>query len=181
MFSRRLRYPVIAIVSVILCSLACAAKTKEGPAYQKWLNEDVRWIITPQERAQFQKLSTDQQRDDFIVAFWERRDPTPGTPENEFKEEHYQRLAFANQHFAANIPGWESDRGRIYIVYGPPDSIEVHGPESHGLNILSSGASRAAAPFMIWHYRRLANAPQGQSFKVVDKCQCGEYKLEGAR
>ena len=87
--------------------------------YKKWLSEDVRWIITDQERADFKRLSTDKQRDDFVVAFWERRNPIPGSSENKFKEEHYRRLAYANTHFAAGVPGWKTDRGRRYILYGP--------------------------------------------------------------
>lgn len=87
--------------------------------YKKWLEEDVAWIITDQERADFAKLSTDKQRDEFVVAFWERRNPTPGSTENKFKEEHYRRLAYANSHFANGVPGWKTDRGRKYILYGP--------------------------------------------------------------
>ena len=86
--------------------------------YKKWLNEDVVWIITDEERAAFKQLSNDEERDNFIEAFWQRRDPTPDTEENEYKEEHYRRIAYANEHFAAGIPGWKSDRGRIYIMYG---------------------------------------------------------------
>ena len=92
--------------------------------YKKWLDEDVRWIITDEERSAFMQLSNDEERDQFIEAFWGRRDPTPDTEENEFKEEHYARIAYANEHFAAGIPGWKSDRGRIYIVFGKPDEIE---------------------------------------------------------
>jgi GWxTD domain-containing protein len=88
-----------------------------GP-YKKWLDEDVAWIITDEERQAFRQLSNDEERDQFIEAFWQRRDPTPDTEENEYKEEHYQRIAYANEHFAAGIPGWKSDRGRIYIMYG---------------------------------------------------------------
>jgi len=88
--------------------------------YKKWLEEDVAWIITGQERADFVKLSTDKQRDEFVVAFWERRNPRPGSSENKFKEQHYRRLAYANTHFAAGVPGWKTDRGRMYILYGPP-------------------------------------------------------------
>lgn len=86
--------------------------------YKKWLEEDVRWIITDQERANFLKLATDRQRDEFVVAFWERRNPIPGSSENKFKEEHYRRLAYANTHFATDVPGWKTDRGREYILYG---------------------------------------------------------------
>jgi GWxTD domain-containing protein len=87
--------------------------------YKKWLREDVAWIITDQERIDYTKLSTDKERDDFVVAFWEHRNPTPGSSENKFKAEHYRRLAYANTHFAAGVPGWRTDRGRIYILYGP--------------------------------------------------------------
>src|SRR5882724_3889288 len=94
--------------------------------YKKWLEEDVVWIISDEERAAFKQLSNDEERDNFIESFWQRRDPTPDTAENEYKEEHYRRIAYANEHFAAGIPGWKSDRGRIYIVYGPADEIESH-------------------------------------------------------
>ena len=92
--------------------------------YKKRLEEDVAWIITGQERADFVKLSTDKQRDKFVVAFWERRNPTPGSSENKFKEQHYRRLAYANTHFAASVAGWKTDRGRMYILYGPPVSAK---------------------------------------------------------
>jgi GWxTD domain-containing protein len=98
--------------------------------YKKWLTEDVAWIITDQERTDFKKLSTDKQRDDFVVAFWERRNPIPRSSENKFKEEHYQRLAYANTHFAAGVPGWKTDRGRIYILYGPGPASEQNAPGS---------------------------------------------------
>ncbi|MFZ2083622.1 MAG: GWxTD domain-containing protein, partial [Candidatus Sulfotelmatobacter sp.] len=94
--------------------------------YKKWLNEDVVWIITDQERAAFKQLSNDEERDNFIEAFWQRRDPTPDTEENEYKEEHYRRIAYANEHFAAGIPGWKTDRGRMYIMYGPADEVDSH-------------------------------------------------------
>ena len=105
---------------------AKALKIELSKTYRKWLDEDVRWIITDQERSAFMQLSNDEERDQFIEAFWQRRDPTPDTEENEFKEEHYRRIAYANEHFAAGIPGWKTDRGRIYIVFGPPDEIDSH-------------------------------------------------------
>ena len=91
-----------------------------------WLEKDVAYIITDEERAAFRQLSNEEERDQFIEAFWQRRDPTPDTEENEFKEEHYRRMAYANDHFAAGIPGWKSDRGRMYIMYGPADEVESH-------------------------------------------------------
>src|ERR1700722_2737122 len=101
------------------------SKEIKGP-YKKWLDEDVVWLITVEERAAFKQLSNDEERDNFIEAFWQRRDPTPDTEENEYKEEHYRRIAYANEHFAAGIPGWKTDRGRMYIMYGPADEVDSH-------------------------------------------------------
>lgn len=94
----------------------------KGP-YKKWLDEDVRWIITDQEMKAFKSLSNDEEREAFIENFWLRRNPNPDSPENEFKEEHYRRIAYANEHFPAGKPGWKTDRGHIYIAYGKPTSI----------------------------------------------------------
>ena len=105
---------------------ARALKQELSKPYKKWLDEDVSYIITDEERAAFRQLSNDEERDNFIEAFWQRRDPTPDTEENEFKEEHYQRIAYANEHYAAGVPGWKTDRGRIYIVFGKPDEIDSH-------------------------------------------------------
>ena len=105
---------------------AKAFKAEVSQTYKKWLNEDVRYIITPEEEAVFKSLSNDEERDNFIENFWLRRDPTPDTPENEFKDEHYRRIAYANEHFAAGIPGWKTDRGRIWIMYGKPDETDSH-------------------------------------------------------
>ena len=93
--------------------------------YQHWVDEDVLWIIAPEERAAFLKLSTDEERDEFIRQFWQRRDAGAPGGKN-VRAEHYRRVAYANQHFAAGVPGWKTDRGRIYIMYGPPNSIEAH-------------------------------------------------------
>lgn len=135
--------------------------------YKKWLGEEVVYIITDQERADFKKLIGDKQRDEFVIAFWEHRNPTPGDPENKFKEEHYQRLAFANQHFASGVAGWKTDRGHIYIVYGPPDEIEQH-PGSAG-----------KYPHEVWRYRNMKAVGRGVSVRFVDSCRCGEYRLTG--
>jgi GWxTD domain-containing protein len=94
-------------------------------AYKKWLDEDVRWIISDQERAVFKKLADDKERDRFVVEFWERRNPSPGGSRNRVKEEHYRRLGYVYQHFSEDVvPGWKTDRGRVYIMWGPPDGIE---------------------------------------------------------
>src|SRR6266849_5831061 len=100
-------------------------KELETP-YKKWLSEDVGYIITDEERQAFKRMSTDDERQNFIEGFWLRRDPTPDTAENEFKEEHYRRIAYANERYASGIPGWKTDRGRIYITFGPPAEIESH-------------------------------------------------------
>jgi GWxTD domain-containing protein len=153
------------------------AKSDLSRPYRAWLDEDVRWIITDQERAGFQKLSTDAQRDQFVMAFWTRRDPTPGTPENEFKEEHYRRLAYANQHFAATIPGWKTDRGRVYIVYGPPDQIESHPSRAVREELLpTKDVTGSANPYEVWHYRHLKVIGQDVTVKFVDSCRCGDYR-----
>ena len=124
----------------------------KGP-YKTWLNEDVPWIITDQERAAFKSLSNDEERDAFIEQFWLRRNPNPDSPENEFREEHYRRIAYANEHFAAGKPGWKTDRGHIYIAFGKPDSIESHPcggtydrPMDEGGGNTSTFPSRMALP-----------------------------------
>lgn len=146
--------------------------------YKTWLNEDVAYIITPEERQAFLQLSNDEERDQFIEQFWLRRDPTPDTPENEYKEEHYARIAYANEHFAAGIPGWRTDRGRIYIVYGKPDEIDSH--PSGGLynrDISEGGGTTSTYPFEDWRYRYIEGIGNEVIIEFVDKCMCNEYKL----
>ena len=137
--------------------------------YERWLSEDVLWIATPEERTAFLPLSTNEQRDRYIEQFWLRRDPTPGTPENEYKEEHYRRLAYANQHFAQAVPGWQTDRGRIYILYGPPRVIKVEAREGFGY---------ASMRTELWHYDSVSGNGRDLDFKFVDVCGCGDYRLE---
>jgi GWxTD domain-containing protein len=141
----------------------------DGKSYDRWLAEDVRWITTDQERADFGKLSTDKQRDEFIDTFWEKRNPTHGAPENKFKEEHYRRIAYSNVHFADSIPGWKTDRGRVYIVYGPPDEVESH------LVVVKPDAS--SFPYEIWRFKYVKAAGKDVTWKFVDQCRCGELRL----
>jgi len=94
--------------------------------YKQWLNEDVIYIISPEERQSFLQLATNEEREQFIEQFWLRRSANPDLPDNDFKEEHYRRIAYANEHYASGIPGWKTDRGRMYIMWGPPDEIEAH-------------------------------------------------------
>jgi GWxTD domain-containing protein len=100
--------------------------SKTETPVRRWLEDEVPYIITPEERDAFKKLTNDTERENFIEQFWFRRDPTPDTEENEYKEEYYRRIAFANERFAAGAPGWKTDRGRIYIIHGAPNSIESH-------------------------------------------------------
>jgi GWxTD domain-containing protein len=146
--------------------------------YKKWLNEDVVWIITDEERAAFKQLSNDEERDNFIEAFWQRRDPTPDTEENEYKEEHYRRIAYANEHFAAGIPGWKSDRGRIYIMYGPADEVDSHpSGGSYERPMDEGGGETSTYPFEQWRYRWLEGIGQEIIIEFVDTCMCGDYHM----
>lgn len=155
-----------------------AIKEKLGGVYKKWLDEDVRWIITDEELSAFKKLSNNAERDIFIEGFWQRRDPTPDTAENEYKEEHYRRIAYANEHFAAGMPGWRTDRGRIYIMYGPPTSTDSHpmgGPYQRPAE--EGGGSTETFPFEVWRYRYLEGIGQEIEIEFVDDCGCGAYEM----
>ncbi len=153
-------------------------KQEVSGSYKKWLDEDVRWIITDEERSAFKQLSNDEERDQFIEAFWQRRDPTPDTIENEFKEEHYRRIAYANEHFAAGIPGWKSDRGRMYIMYGPADEIESHpSGGSYERPMEEGGGSTSTYPFEDWRYRYIEGIGQEVIIEFVDTCMCGDYHM----
>ena len=155
-----------------------ALKQELSSTYKKWLNEDVRWIITGEEMTAFKQLSNDEERDQFIEQFWLRRDPTPDTPENEYKEEHYRRIAYANEHFASGIPGWRSDRGRIYIVYGPADDVETHpSGGTYTRPIDEGGGETSTYPFEDWRYRYIEGIGQEVTLEFVDVCGCGDYHL----
>ena len=157
---------------------AKALKIELSKTYRKWLDEDVRWIITDEERSAFMQLSNDEERDQFIEAFWQRRDPTPDTEENEFKEEHYRRIAYANEHYAAGIPGWKSDRGRIYIVFGPADEIESHpSGGSYQRPMEEGGGETSTFPFEQWRYRYIEGIGQEVIIEFVDTCMCGDYHM----
>lgn len=153
-------------------------KQEVSGSYKKWLNEDVVYIITDEERAAFKQLSNDEERDQFIEAFWQRRDPTPDTIENEFKEEHYRRIAYANEHFPAGIPGWKTDRGRMYIMYGPADEIESHpSGGTYERPMEEGGGETSTFPFEDWRYRYIEGIGQEVIIEFVDTCMCGEYHM----
>src|ERR1051326_482878 len=156
-----------------------AAKlSKEGSAYMKSLDEEMPWIITEEERAAFKLLSNDEEREKFIEHIWDMRDPTPGTVENEFRDEYYRRVMYANERFSAGIRGSKTDRGRIYIVYGPPDEIESHpsgGTYDYPQN--QGGGSTQTYPFELWRYRYIANVGSDVTIEFVDPCMCGDYHM----
>jgi len=154
-------------------------KELESP-YRKWLEEDVVYIITDEERRAFKNLQTDEEREQFIEQFWLRRDPTPDTVENEYKEEHYRRIAYANERFASGIPGWKTDRGRIYITFGPPDEIESHpSGGTYQRPWEEGGGTTATYPFEKWRYRYLEGVGMQTDIIIefVDKSMTGEYRM----
>ena len=147
-------------------------------SYKTWADQDVRWIITDEELQAFKSLSNDEERDQFIEQFWLRRNPNPDSPENEFREQHYQRIAYANEHFAAGKPGWRTDRGHIYIAYGKPDSIESHpSGGNYERPIEEGGGSTSTFPFETWHYRYLEGIGDNVDIEFVDSCMCGDYHM----
>jgi GWxTD domain-containing protein len=145
-------------------------------AYKSWLEQDVAYIISDEERKAFKNLSNDEERDAFIENFWLRRNPSPDSPENEFREEHYRRIAYANEHYAAGKPGWKTDRGHIYISFGPADSIDSHpSGGSYQRPMEEGGGSTSTFPFEIWHYRYIEGIGENIDIEFVDTCQCGDY------
>ncbi len=146
--------------------------------YKKWLDEDVAYIISDEERKVFKDLKTDEEREAFIEQFWARRNPDPRSPDNTFKEEHYRRIAYANQMFASGIPGWKTDRGRIYIMYGKPDEIESH-PTGGAYNrpFNEGGGTTTTYPFEDWWYRHIDGVGDDIQLEFVDQSMTGEYRL----
>lgn len=197
--SRQKRMRVLALVFSLLVSAGPAAlaqkdkkkgagqdvpdrernvRNEKSNVFKKWINEDVAYIITDDEKRAWKKLQTDEEREQFIEGFWRRRDPDPDTELNEYLEEHFERVAYANQHFASGIPGWKSDRGRIYIMYGAPHEKETHPsggsyerPSYHG------GGSTTTYPFEVWFYRYLPGIGSGIEIEFVDPTGTGEYRI----
>jgi GWxTD domain-containing protein len=146
--------------------------------YKKWLNEDVVYIISPEERSAFLHLQTNEEREQFIEQFWQRRNPDPDSAENSFKEEHYRRIAYTNEHFSSGIPGWKTDRGRIYIMWGPPDEIQSHpSGGSYERPAEEGGGETSTYPFEDWRYRYLEGIGENVELEFVDPTMSGEYKL----
>ena len=152
-------------------------KELEGP-YRKWLNEDVLYIISDEEKSAFKRMSTEDERENFIESFWLRRDPTPDTMENEFKEEHYRRIAYTNERYASGIPGWKTDRGRIYITFGPPDENESHpSGGTYERPYEEGGGTTSTYPFEKWRYRYLEGIGSDIIIEFVDTTMTGEYRM----
>jgi GWxTD domain-containing protein len=170
--------PVLSVGLLLLATAAglltwqAKAQAQSSPApdpYTKWLQRDVAYIILPAEREAFLRLETNAEREQFIQQFWERRNPTPGASENPFKLEHYRRIAFANLHFptAEGTPGWKTDRGRIYIVFGPPDEKDEH----------PNGDSARPYPYEDWTYRFIDGIGNDVSMEFVDSTRTGNYRM----
>src|SRR5713101_858329 len=146
--------------------------------YKKWLDQDVIYIISPEERSAFLHLSTNEEREQFIEQFWQRRNPDPESPENTFKEEHYRRIAYANERFASGIPGWRTDRGKIYIMWGPADEIESHpSGGSYDRPANEGGGQTSTYPFEQWRYRYLEGIGNDVILEFVDPSMTGEFHL----
>jgi GWxTD domain-containing protein len=152
-------------------------KESESP-YKKWIEQEVPYIITDSERQTFKKLTTDEEREAFIENFWERRNPNPGNPENEFKEEYYRRIAYSNEHYASGIPGWKTDRGRIYIMYGPPNEIDSHpSGGTYQRPAEEGGGETSTFPFEDWTYNYIDGIGNNIKLEFVDPTMSGEYHL----
>ena len=153
-------------------------KKELATPYKRWLDDEVRYIITDEERSAFLRLSTNEEREQFIEQFWLNRDPTPDTIENETKEEHYRRIAYANERFASGIPGWKTDRGKMYIIWGPPDEIESHpSGGSYERPPEEGGGSTSTYPFEKWRYRYLEGIGNDIILEFVDPSGSGEYRM----
>src|SRR5882724_9421266 len=151
-------------------------KELAGP-WKKWMSEDVVYIITDEERTAFKRLKTDEERQQFVEQFWLRRAPTPDTEENEYKEEHYRRIAYSNDHFASGIPGWKTDRGMIYIKFGPADETESHNGGTEQRAQEEGGGQTSTYPYEKWRYRYLDGIGTNVEMEFVDTTMTGEFRL----
>lgn len=146
--------------------------------FRKWLTEDVVYIISPEEKSVFQRLTTIEEKEQFIEQFWYRRDPDPRTAANEFKEEHYRRIAFANERYASGIPGWMTDRGRVYIIHGPPAEIDSRpSGGAYQRPMHEGGGTTSTFPFEVWRYRHIEGIGSDVEIEFVDPTFSGEYRI----
>jgi GWxTD domain-containing protein len=146
--------------------------------YRQWLNEDVIYIISPEERNAFLQLDTNEEREQFIEQFWLRRSSNPDLPDNDFKEEHYRRIAYTNEHYASGIPGWKTDRGRMYIMWGPADEVDSHpSGGTYDRPMEEGGGSTTTYPWETWRWRYLEGIGENVILEFVDPSGSGEYHL----
>jgi GWxTD domain-containing protein len=146
--------------------------------YKKWLDEDALYIISNEERSVFKSLINDKERESFIEQFWNRRNPESNASYNSFKEEHYRRIAYANEHYASGFPGWKSDRGRIYIIYGKPDELDTHPTGgAYERPYGEGGGTTTTLPFEKWWYRHIDGVGERVELEFVDSSMNGEYRL----
>jgi GWxTD domain-containing protein len=148
------------------------------PTYREWLNGPVSYIITPEERASFLQLETNQERDNFIENFWQRRNPDPDSPDNAYKEDYYERIAYVNERYSSGVPGWKTDRGRIYLMWGKPDEVDSNpagGPYTRPAE--EGGGETTTYPFEDWRYRYLPGIGENVILEFVDPSGTGEYHL----
>lgn len=138
------------------------------PKVKDWIKKDVLYIVTESEKEAFLKLENDTDRETFIENFWLRRDPDPDTELNEFREEHYERIAFANENFTAGLPGWRTDRGRTYIVLGKPDKIEKGKATFENLENV---------PFEKWFYNYAIGFGNNIEIIFLDPTETGEFRF----
>ena len=151
---------------------------KESAPYTTWLGEEVIYIITKEERDAFLRLTTNEEREQYIEEFWRRRNPDPDSSENAYREEHYRRIAYANERFSSGIPGWKTDRGHMYILWGPPDEIDSHAAGStYDRPPEQGGGSTTVYAFDIWRYRHLEDIGDNIELWFVDPTGSGEYHL----
>jgi GWxTD domain-containing protein len=142
-----------------------------------WLTEDVADIISPEERCAFLLLRTDQEQDQFVEQFWSRRAPDPKSLYNGFKQEHYERIVFANEKFTDQIPGWQTDRGRAYVTFGPPDSIESYRSAEITGRPPEEGNETVQYSWEAWHYKHIEGVRENLELDFVDPSGSGDYRL----
>ena len=151
-------------------------KAEPAKAFRVWVDE-VEAIITQPERDAWNKLQTDEEREQFIGAFWHLRDPDPDTDENEYREGFYERVEYANEHFSSGVAGVKTDRGRIYLRFGRPDEVESHpAGGTYNRDLSEGGGSTSAYPFERWWYRNLPGRSD-VAIEFVDPTSTGEYRI----
>jgi GWxTD domain-containing protein len=151
---------------------------KESSPFTTWATEEVPYIISKEELDAFHRLTTNEEREQFIEEFWRRRNPDPDSPENSYREEHYRRIAYANERFSSAIPGWKTDRGHIYILWGPPDEIDSHPTGgTYDRPAEQGGGSTTTYPWELWRYRHLEDIGDNIEIEFVDPSGSGEYHI----